>query len=101
MLGQAGRCKYTTILLARENKLLCLRVPFHTSLDIMNWTKKKKNCVSVTSYELYSWDVQKTMTENRNDLSGWTLALLETAQSMQSQERGGGLGEPEHLSNDV
>lgn len=41
------------------------------------------------------------MTENRNDLSGGTLALLKTAQSMQSQEGGAGLGEPEHLSNDV
>lgn len=100
MLGQAGRCKYTTILLAREKQVALSQgsishILRHNELD------QKKNCVSVTSYELYSWDVQKTMTENRNDLSGWTLALLETAQSMQSQERGGGLGEPEHLSNDV
>lgn len=34
--------------------------------------------------------------ENSNQLPGWTLALLEAAQPMQSQEEGG-WGEPEHL----
>lgn len=41
MLGQADSCKYTTILQPGKSKLLCLRVPFYTSLDIMNWTKLK------------------------------------------------------------
>lgn len=47
MLGQAGRYKYTTILWPGKSKLFCLRAPFHTSLDIMNWTKKNLPCFSL------------------------------------------------------
>lgn len=65
------------------------------------WTKKKKNlpCFSLILCAIFL-GCPKTMTENRNHLPGWTLALLETAQSMQRQE-GGGLGEPDLFSNYV
>lgn len=98
VLAQAGRCKYTTILWPGKSKMFSLRVTFHTSIDI----GQKNPYLPYFSLNLCAifLGCPKTMTENRNHLPGWTLALLETAQSMQRQE-GGGLEEPDLFSNYV
>lgn len=100
MLGQVGRCKYTILLLPGKSKLFCLRFPFHTCLDIMYLDKKTLSCFSsiLLPSAIFLGCPTDNDSENRNQLPGWTLATLQTAQSMRSREEGG-WGEPEHLSN--
>lgn len=47
MLGQAGRCKYTTILLAREKQAALSQGSVSHILRHNELDQKKNNCVSV------------------------------------------------------